>query len=109
MQAGLLGPAAPVVLVSVACGVAALVALVRRAYGPARLAAVGAVVAVVAGWGLAQYPWLLVDTLTIEAAAGARSSQTALLLVAGLAVLIVLPPLAYLLVLTQREQSWTEP
>jgi cytochrome d ubiquinol oxidase subunit II len=99
---GLLGRAAPLVAVSVACGVATLLALVRRAYGPARLTAVGAVVAVVGGWGVAQYPWLLTDTMTIEAAAGARSTLTALLVVAGLAVVVVLPPLAYLLVLTQR-------
>ena len=98
----LLGRAAPLVVLSVIFGIVTLVLLVRRTYGPARLTAVGAVVAVVAGWGVAQYPWMLVDTLTIEAAAGARSTQAALLVVVGLAVVLVLPPLAYLLVLTQR-------
>ena len=104
---GLLGRAAPLVLASVACGVLTLWALVGRRHVLARLGAVGAVVAVVLGWGVAQYPWLLVDQLSIADAAGARSTQAALLVVAALAVVIVVPPLAYLLWLTQQPERPT--
>jgi cytochrome bd ubiquinol oxidase subunit II len=100
----LLGRAAPLVLASVAGGVLTLWALIRRRYLLARFAAVGAVVGVVLGWGVAQYPWLLVDQLTITDAAGARSTLASLLVVAGLAGVVVLPPLIYLLWLTQQPE-----
>jgi cytochrome d ubiquinol oxidase subunit II len=49
---------------------------------------------------------MLVDQLTINEAAGARTTLTALLVVVALAAVIVLPPLSYLLWLTQK---WTTP
>jgi cytochrome bd ubiquinol oxidase subunit II len=67
----------------------------------ARVFAATAVAAVVTGWGVGQYPWMLVDQLTINDAAGAH---TALLVVIALAAVIVLPPLSYLLWLTQTEK-----
>jgi cytochrome d ubiquinol oxidase subunit II len=63
-----------------------------------------AVAAVVSGWGIAQYPWLLVDEVTIVDAAGATATLQALLVAVGLAVVIVVPPLAYLFRLTQSEE-----
>jgi cytochrome d ubiquinol oxidase subunit II len=104
---GLRGRAAPLVVLSAACGALTLWALVRRRYLLARFTAVGAVVAVVLGWGVAQYPWLLVDQLTIVEAAGARSTHAALLVVACLAAVVVVPPLAYLLWLTQQPERGT--
>ena len=65
-----------------------------------------AVAAVVPGWGVGQYPWLLVDEVTIVDAAGAPATLHALLVAVGLAAVIVLPPLAYLLRLTQSE-AWS--
>ena len=56
------------------------------------------------GWGVGQYPWLLVDEVTIEDAAGADATLIGLLVVVALAGVIVLPALAYLLRLTQQ---WT--
>lgn len=47
----------------------ALAALATRRYRVARVLTAGQVVAVVAGWGTAQYPWILVDELTFDAAA----------------------------------------
>ena len=61
---------------------------------------------VVSGWGVAQYPWLLVDEVTIADAAGARATLWGLLVAVGLAAVVVVPPLAYLLRLTQTE-AWT--
>jgi cytochrome d ubiquinol oxidase subunit II len=103
---GLRTRAAPLVVLSAVAGVATLVLLVRRRYRLARLSAVTAVGSVVAGWGIGQYPWLLVDQVTISEGAGAGATLAALLLAAGLAAVIVVPALAYLYRLTQSE-AWT--
>jgi cytochrome bd ubiquinol oxidase subunit II len=60
---------------------------------------------VITGWGLCRYPWMLVDQLTINDAAGAQATFAALLVVA-VAVVIVPPALTYLLRLTQT-QKWS--
>ena len=103
---GLQGRAAPLVVVSALAGVATLVLLYRRSYVAARVAAVLAVAAVILGWGVGQYPWMLVDELRIEEAAGASATLEALLVVVVLAGVLVLPALAYLYRLTQSE-PWT--
>jgi cytochrome bd ubiquinol oxidase subunit II len=74
----------------------------RRVARGVRPLAVAAVVAVIWGWGAAQYPYLLPQTLTIEQGAGASETLTAVLVVFGIAVVVVLPALALLFVLDQR-------
>ena len=59
------------------------------------------------GWGVAQYPWMLVDEVTIKAAAGTDATLDGLLVVVGLAGVIVVPALTYLFWLTQSER-WNE-
>ena len=103
---GLAGRAAPLVVMAGLAGVATLVLVWRRRYSMARWPAVVAVASVVSGWGVAQYPWLLVDHVTIRAAAGASATLQGLLVAVGFAVVLVLPPLIYLLRLTQTEE-WT--
>jgi cytochrome d ubiquinol oxidase subunit II len=103
---GLLHAALPLLVISALAGAMTLLLLYRRSYSMARFFAAAAVAAVVAGWGVGQYPWMLVDQLTINDAAGAKATLAALLVVAALAVVIVLPALAYLLRLTQSEK-WT--
>jgi cytochrome d ubiquinol oxidase subunit II len=61
-----------------------------------------AVAAVVWAWGVAQHPYLLPETLTIEAGAAPEATLTALLVVFGAAVLIVGPALVLLYTLHQR-------
>ena len=99
---GLTSAALPLVLVSLACGAGALAFLWRGARRGARPLAVGAVVAVIWGWGVAQHPYLLPQTLTIDEGAGASETLTAVLVVFGIAVVIVLPALALLFTLDQR-------
>jgi cytochrome bd ubiquinol oxidase subunit II len=99
---GLTSEGLPFVLVSAACGAGALVLLMRRAKRGVRPLAVGAAVAVIWGWGAAQYPYLLPETLTIKEGAGASETLTALLVVFGVAVVVVLPALAFLYTLDQR-------
>ncbi|MDN4162246.1 cytochrome d ubiquinol oxidase subunit II [Nocardioides abyssi] len=105
---GLETQAAPLVAASALAGVATLVLLWRRRYAVARLTAVVAVAAVVSGWGVGQYPWLLVDEVTIADAAGARATLQALLVAVGIAAAVVLPALVYLYRLTQTE-AWSRP
>jgi cytochrome d ubiquinol oxidase subunit II len=99
---GLTNEGLPLVVVSVVCGAGALLLLLRGAHRGVRPLAVGAVVAVIWGWGAAQYPYLLPETLTIEEGAGASGTLTAVLILFGVAVVIVLPALALLYVLDQR-------
>ena len=99
---GLTGDGLPLVQLSLVCGLAALVLLWRGARRGVRPLAVGAMAAVVWGWGVAQYPYLLPQSLTIEAGAGASETLTVVLVLFGVAVLVVLPALALLFTLDQR-------
>ena len=107
---GLLGPGLPLVILSTLCGLGALWILAsgvargfnRRATLLLRPLAVGAVVAVIWGWFVAQHPYLIPESLTIEAAAGASAALTSLMVVFGIAAILVLPSLALLYVLSQR-------
>src|SRR5919109_1522909 len=110
---GLTSEGLPLVLVSLACGLGALVLLWRGVRRGVRPLAVGAVVAVIWGWGAAQYPYLLPETLTIEDGAGASETLTVVLVLFGVAVIVVLPALALLFALDQRslleEEAELEP
>jgi cytochrome bd ubiquinol oxidase subunit II len=99
---GLTSEGLPLVLASLACGLGALLLLWRGARRGVRPLAVGAMVAVIWGWGAAQYPYLLPETLTIEEGAGASATLTAVLVVFGIAAVVVLPALALLFTLDQR-------
>ena len=99
---GLTSEGLPLVLLSMACGFGAMIALWRGAQRAVRPLAVGAVVAVIAGWGAAQYPYLLPEKLTIEQGAAASETLTAVLVVFGIAVVVVLPALGLLYTLSQR-------
>lgn len=103
---GLQAQAAPLVVVSAVAGITTLALTGVRRFALARVGALLAVAAVVSGWGVGQYPWLLVDEVTIADAAGAPATLAALLVAVGLAVVIVLPALGYLYRLTQSE-SWS--
>ena len=88
-------------LLSGACGLSALWLLHVRRTVWARLAAVGAVATVVWGWGLAQYPYLLPETITIDAAASSSATLWALVGVVVAAVVIVVPSFVLLMRLSQ--------
>jgi len=92
----------PLVILSAVCGIGALALIARGARRGARELAVGAVVAVVWGWGVAQFPYVLPERLTISQAAAPDATLTAVLIVFGVAVIVVLPALAFLYALTQR-------
>jgi cytochrome bd ubiquinol oxidase subunit II len=94
--------ALPLVILSAACGIGVLALLARGGRRGTRALAIGAVVAVVWGWGVAQFPFLLPESLTIAEGAGADAALTEILIVFGVAVVLVLPSLGMLYTLTQR-------
>jgi len=100
---GLTSDGLPLVIASAICGAAVLVLLHRRARRGARPLAVGAVVAIVWGWGVAQHPYLLPQTLTIDDGAAPSDTLTGLLIVFGAAIVLVIPSLALLYTLAQRD------
>ncbi|MEZ5167710.1 MAG: cytochrome d ubiquinol oxidase subunit II [Acidimicrobiales bacterium] len=102
------GRAAPAVAVSGLAGIATLVLLWRREIRWARIGSVVAVASVVVGWGLAQFPWMLVDEVTIDEAASSSTVLWGLVVASGLAAVLVVPPLAYLFLLADRNRVGTE-
>jgi cytochrome d ubiquinol oxidase subunit II len=93
----------PLIIASASLGVAALVLVWRDARG-ARICAVGAVVAVLTGWGVAQWPYIVPPWLTFADAASPAGSLDALLVVFVVAFLVVAPALGLLFVLDQRSR-----
>lgn len=102
---GLRGRGVVLVVASAVAGSASLWLLTRHAFGLARVTAVAAVGSIVIGWGVAQYPDILVDQVTIEEAAGARSTLIGLVIVFVAAALTAVPSLAWLYVLVNR-RDW---
>lgn len=100
---GLTSRALPAVVVGVAGGVGALALLARGALRGARVLAVVAVAGLVVGWGLAQWPYLLPESLTVAAAASPTGTLVAVLAVVVLAALIVVPGFVLLYVLDQKD------
>ena len=90
----------PLILLSAAAGLAAMVLLRRERYTDARIPAIVAVAAVIVGWGVGQYPWILVDQMKIEDAAAPDNVMVALLITFGFAGLLAVPALVLLLRLT---------
>jgi cytochrome bd ubiquinol oxidase subunit II len=93
----------PLVILSAACGLALLAVLLRGGRRPIRPLAAGAVTAVIWGWGIAQFPYLLPTSLRIDQAAAPDPTLTAVFVVFAAATVLVLPSLALLYSLSQRD------
>ena len=102
---GLTGRALPLMLLSGLAGAASLALLVRRSYLVARVAAAVAVTAVIWGWGVAQYPYLLSPSLTVDAAAADPAALRPLLVTMGIAGVLVIPSLVLLFAMFQRGEG----
>jgi len=74
----------------------ALWGLWTHRYPLARVAAAAQVSLILWGWALAQYPWMLPPTLTIEQAAAPAVTLRLTLGALGLGAVVLLPSLAYL-------------
>jgi len=95
------------VVASAVAGLAALVLLRQKRWAVARIAAVAAVASIVIGWGVGQYPDVLVDHATINEVAGARPTMVGLVVVFGIAAVTVIPSLLWLFALVQRSPAET--
>jgi cytochrome d ubiquinol oxidase subunit II len=109
--------ALPLVFLSGLCGLGVLALLSFRSMGLKRShsgrlrpigwmlrpLAIGAVVAVIWGWGVAQFPYLLPTSLTISQSAAPADTMDAVIVVFAAAAVVVLPALGLLYWLTQRE------
>jgi cytochrome bd ubiquinol oxidase subunit II len=93
----------PLVIVSVLCGFGVLGLLLGRGRRGLRPLAAGAVIAVIWGWGVAQFPYLLPTSLRIDQAAAPAATLDSVLIVFAVAVVVVLPSLGLLYWLSQRE------
>ncbi len=108
LASGLHGRGLPLILISAAAGSFSLWRLRQQRWARARVGAVIAVAAIVIGWGVGQYPDILVDHATIDDVIGARPTQIGLVIVFGLAAVTVVPALAWLYVLV-NDARWSQP
>ena len=99
---GLTSAGVPLVVLSAICGIGALVLLLRGVTRGIRPLAVGAVAAVVWGFFVAQHPYMLPKSLTIDEAVGASATQTEVIVVFLVAGVVCVPALALLYVLSHR-------
>jgi cytochrome bd ubiquinol oxidase subunit II len=100
----------PLLLLSGAAGLAALLIMRRRSGRRAtRVLAAVAVASLIWGWGVAQYPYLLPQSLTISAGAGAPATLQWLVVVVVAALLLVLPSLVFVFRLDQQSRLEVDP
>jgi len=92
----------PFLFFSATCGVGCLTLIASGITQGARALAVGAVVAVLASWGVAQYPYLLPTSLSIAEGTGAPATLRWVLFVSLIIGVTVVPTLALLFVLDRR-------
>ena len=93
----------PLVALSALCGIGVLVSLLRGWPRPLRPLAAGAVIAVIWGWAVAQFPYLLPTSLKISEAAAPDPTLGVIFIVFGAAAVLVLPSLGLLYALSQRD------
>jgi cytochrome bd ubiquinol oxidase subunit II len=95
-------PGVVAVAVSAAAGIATLALVLTQRFGPARVTASAAVAAITAGWALAQSPYVLPDTVTLEEAAASDATLAALLASVAAGMVLLVPSLVYLYRLVLR-------
>jgi cytochrome d ubiquinol oxidase subunit II len=96
------GPGLPLVVGSVAAGLAALILHRRLSPQALRVLAVTAVAAVVCGWGVAQYPYLLGTHLTVGEAASPHPTLVSIMVLLAGALVLCGPSLVLLYLLQER-------
>jgi cytochrome d ubiquinol oxidase subunit II len=84
------------------CALGALVGLWRRHFRWARAAAVGEVTCILVGWGLAQFPHIVVPDLTLTNAATVASTLHALMRALTIGAVVLFPAFAYLFYVFKR-------
>jgi cytochrome d ubiquinol oxidase subunit II len=85
--------------------VVALVALWRRWFALARIAAISQVTLILVGWCLAQYPNLVTPDLTVNNAHAPEITLRLLVLALGAGAIVLLPSLAFLFYLFKGKET----
>jgi cytochrome d ubiquinol oxidase subunit II len=93
----------PLVIISALCGIAVGYLLLRGKPRLLRPLSAAAFIAVIWGWGVAQFPYLLPTSLTISDGAAPGPTLTTVLVVFVIAAVVVLPSLGLLYTLSQRD------
>ena len=88
--------APPLLALTSLMAVVALVALWRRWFALARMAAIGQATLILAGWGLAQYPNLVTPDVTVNNAHAPEITLRLLVLALAVGAIILLPSLFFL-------------
>jgi cytochrome bd ubiquinol oxidase subunit II len=83
----------PLHLATGAAAIGAFWTLGQRRYHLARLAVMAQVALIVVGWGLSQYPWIVVPDVTLASASAPRQVQVLLLYALGLGAFTLFPSL----------------
>ena len=96
LYAGLSGVGLPLVLASVILGASSLIAIWARRFRLVRVTSAGAVITILWAWAAAQYPQLLVGSITVRQAAAPGPTLTALLIALSVGAVLVLPSMALL-------------
>ncbi len=107
LASGLHGRGLPLIVISALAGAASMWRLWHGDFARARIGAIIAVAAIVVGWGVGQYDWILVDEVTIAEGIGARSTQVGLVIVFAFAAVTAVPALIWLYVLVNSDR-WSK-
>lgn len=102
---GLMGYAAPAVWLSMAGGFVSLVALWRRQYILAAAGVFFAECSVVLAWGIAQYPYLIPNSMTIADAAVPANVLIAMIVCAVGGMALLTPALVYLFIIFKTTKA----
>jgi cytochrome d ubiquinol oxidase subunit II len=100
--AGLTGRGLLLIVATAVFGIVSLGLLVRRQYIAVRVTAALAVVAVLWGWAVGQYPDLLVGSATVSSAAAPNEALQVLVVSLSIGSVILLPALTLLYAMFQR-------
>jgi cytochrome bd ubiquinol oxidase subunit II len=105
---GLTGRGLPVIVATALFGMVSLLLLMRRRYVAVRVTAGLAVVAVLWGWAIAQYPDLLIGSATVTTAAAPNETLVVLVVALSIGAAILIPALLLLYTLFQAAPTGTE-
>jgi len=94
----------PLVIVSLFCGIGSLVEVWRLNCTRAVIASAGAVTAVIWGWGISQYPFLIPPSISAHEAKSPDNVLWIMLAVIAAGAVFLLPVLGYLFVLFKSQR-----
>jgi cytochrome d ubiquinol oxidase subunit II len=98
---GLTGRGLPLIAATAVFGMVSLALLLRRRYVAVRITAAAAVIAVLWGWAVGQYPDILIGSATVSSAAAPNETLVFLVVSLSIGSVILLPSLALLYTMFQ--------